>query len=333
MNKCNNCGRYAAASECAKCTDCGDCFCRRCRKSGSVSPDWLCGACSTSSAGNETPSAPTLKKKVDIKGDAPATLQDLKEIISDMIAAFEARQNARLDEIDRQVTEIKAQNEIIKITNSDIEKSIGDVSDRIDQVQSSIKSLEANRKEIITKIAKLEDKCELLDRQLLKTSIEIRNVPKVKGETKTSQLQYIQNLGKCLEIDLQISDCRDLYRLPNKNNNITSSIILELSSTVTKARILDGIKTRFKNKSPHLCAADLGFANVKSEIFVSDYLTPKGRRLLYLAKALKIDAGFKYCWTSGGNVFLKKHDNEMAILVKSEEHIDRLKGQYNEVKS
>lgn len=187
---------------------------------------------------------------------------------------------------DRQIIEIEAQNETIKIANSDIERSICDVSERTDTVQDSIKSLEANHKELISKFAKLEVKCELLDRQLLKTSIETKNVPKVKGETKLSQFQYNINMAKCLGIDLQVSDCRDLYSLPNKKDIVTLFIILEFSSTPIKGKLLDSI--RYRNNSPHLSAADLGFTDIKSEIYVSDYLTPKGRRLLYQAKTIKM---------------------------------------------
>lgn len=262
------------------------------------------------------------------EADSVNMCKTIQQTLRSMFADFEARQEARLDAIERKVSLIKSQNDSIKSTNDDIEKSIMDVSSRIESVQNSIVRLEDDRKKLSLEINQINDKCEAMEKNLLKTCVEIRNVPKVKNETKADLFGYLQHLFGTLKIDIRMEYFRDIYRIYNKKENATSSIVMEFANTFFKANILAASKLHYNTlKNDPLTAKNLGMKNNETRIFISEHLTSKGRHLLYLSRTLKTDKGYSYCWTAGGNVYLRKSDGEPTILVKSVDQLTKLRNE------
>lgn len=262
-----------------------------------------------------------------VDGGSTGVCETLQKTLRLMFNDFEARQESRLNAIENKITLIKLQNDTIKNTNNEIEKSISDVSARIEMVQSTISRLENERIQLSNQISNIEDKYELIVKNLNKTSIEVRNVPKVKGESKNDLYRYLLHLSDVLNTKVEYHHIRDIYRLPNKKQNENSSIIIELVNTHTKGNILDACKKFHKSGSSQLSASHLGLENNNTRIFISEYLTSKGRRLLYLSKRLKADKGYSFCWTSGGNVYLRKADSLPAILIKNEDQLVKLRNE------
>lgn len=259
--------------------------------------------------------------KEDNTGNVSVNLfTTLQESLSTMLKDFEARQDKRLNEIENKMSLITLQNDGIKNTNHEIEKSILDVSARIEQVQSIISRMEDDRKQLSNQILKIEEKCEMLKKNFVKTCIEIRNVPKVKNKFKADLYNYLKNLANTFNLSLECQYVRDIYRLHNKKENETSSIVMELCSTCLKTNILEACKFN-KSSSAHLTASNLGLVNNNTRIFISEHLTIKGRRLFYLSKTLKTEKGYAYCWTAGGNVYLRKSEGEPAILIRNENQL------------
>jgi hypothetical protein len=60
-------------------------------------------------------------------------------------------------------------------------------------------------------------------------------------------------------------------------------------------------------------------------VYIAESLTPRARRLHYLARDLRKNYNFKYCWTWQGKVFVKQEDGSKPIWIKSEHQIETLK--------
>ncbi|KAJ2951387.1 hypothetical protein O0L34_g13529 [Tuta absoluta] len=232
----------------------------------------------------------------------------------------------------RKYATLKIQNDRIQASNTDIEKAVTDVSERIKTVQNDIERIEKDRKQLCIQVAKIENRCEALENNLKKTSVEIRNVPKVKNETKKQLYSYIENFHSSLGLQPIQSNYRDIYRLPSRKDkdHANSSIVIEFVNTYTKGQFLDALKQRYTTKKKyneeyHLTASILGMENNQTEIYVSDLLTPMGRRLLYLARSFKTEEGYAFCWTTGGNIYLKQAEGSLPILVCSEEQLVQLR--------
>lgn len=249
----------------------------------------------------------------------------IQETVRSMLKEFESRLEARFKAIDEKMSLIKIQNDVIKTTNDDIEKSILDVSARVEQVNSAIIKMEEDRMQLSNQILKINEKSEALERNLIKTCVEVRNVPKIKNESKADLYTYLKRLSNALNLSLEYAHVRDIYRLHSKRESETSSIVVELTSTYFKTNLLEACKTLYKSTSSQLTASTLGLPNNETRIFISEHLTSKGRRLFFLSKALKTDKGYSFCWTAGGNVYLRKFEGGPAILVRNEDQLTRMR--------
>ncbi|KAJ2937347.1 hypothetical protein O0L34_g19230 [Tuta absoluta] len=267
----------------------------------------------------------TVRKQSDIHVDEKKD-KKLEAFIKAIFTEFESRQVSRFNQIEENMRALKIQNDRIQASNTDIEKAVTDVSERIKIVQNDIERIEKDCKQLCIQVAKIENRCEALEKNLKKTSVEIRNVPKVKNETKKQLYSYIENFHSSLGLQPIQSNYRDIYRLPSRKDkdHANSSIGIEFVNTYTKGQFLDALTQRY-NEEYHLTASILGMENNQTEIYVSDLLTPMGRRLLYLARSFKTEEGYAFCWTTGGNIYLKQAEGSLPILVRSEEQLVQLR--------
>ncbi|CAH0405283.1 unnamed protein product [Chilo suppressalis] len=253
----------------------------------------------------------------------------IREELRDFMNTMQIQQNSRLDIIEKYISEIKSQNDLIHSNNLDIEKSIEFLNHKLDELQNTINRLETERKQISSQIINIGDKCDTLERLSRKTSIQIRNVPKQKGETKEKLFEMIKKLSTTLTIEIEKTEIRDKYRIPAKTEGANSVIIAEFSSTLIKESILAAAKTHNLNskkyKTEQLNSAHLGLEGHKEEIYLSEHLTAQASRLYFLARDFRKTMDYAYCWTSNGLVYLRKKQGAPYILVKNEAQLHQMK--------
>ncbi|CAH2103805.1 unnamed protein product [Euphydryas editha] len=121
---------------------------------------------------------------------------------------------------------------------------------------------------------------------------------------------------------------RDINRVQGKEfakNNGNKNRIVETSSTILKAEVLKQNKSfNIKNKRK-LFAKHLGLTQSDEvSIFVSEQLTAKAARLLFLARDLSKFRTYIFRWASYGRVYVRKDDQSPKIAFKSEAQVQRL---------
>ncbi|CAG4988656.1 unnamed protein product [Parnassius apollo] len=139
------------------------------------------------------------------------------------------------------------------------------MSDKCDEFLSYISTLEAGKKEDKKMIHQLEDKIEFLERASRPTGVEIRNVPKMKGETKDDLCSLVTNLVQSL--NLNQNDLKNLRRIKSKQNSYP--ILLNFNSVLLK----DFNKT--KDKGVKINTTHLKPKHSKQQVYVSECLTYK----------------------------------------------------------
>ncbi|CAH0764211.1 unnamed protein product [Diatraea saccharalis] len=213
------------------------------------------------------------------------------------------------------------------LEDQEIEKSFEFLSGQLKDMQTKIDGLENQRKEISSQILHIEEKCEFLEKNSKKTYKQIKYVPRPEIEMKEMLYKYVSNHAKTLDITLQPGELRDVYRLPNKKEPKKPTIIaeLELSDTLIKNKIISA--ARKLNKYRKLNVNSLGIANDTSTIYLSEYLTSKARRLHFLVREFAKSKNFQFCWTSGGNVYLKKKEESESIMVKNVAQLNTIQAQ------
>lgn len=194
----------------------------------------------------------------------------IREELREMLCALQSQQIARMDVLEKHIADIKIQNDTTHNKHLDIEKSINFVTTKLDDLQLTINKLEDKRKKIEFQATAIQEKCEMLERLSRKTSIQIRNVPKLKAETKFG---VVKILSTTLEIKIEERDMCDVYRMPSKPDQNNAVIIAEFSSTLLKGKILTAAKNykidsiRYKTES--LNSSHMGLDGSKTEIYIS----------------------------------------------------------------
>lgn len=251
--------------------------------------------------------------------DLPTEFVKFKDEMKEFISSIMARQTMQLKVITEDLKSIRD-------TNTNIDSSILLLTSQNEELRKRVEILETQSKTDHEYAKVLEQKVEDLQRTLRKTSIEIKNVPKAKEEKRDDLINMVLNLSKTINLNMNSSDVRDIYRLPGKDGSMKNTpIIVELGSAILKSDLLQKTKSfNIKNKNK-LQARHLNHkTNEDSPVFVSEQLTPKGARLFFLSRDLVKSKKFKYCWTSFGKILVRQDDNSRIIQINNESQIHQL---------
>lgn len=240
---------------------------------------------------------------------------DIKTLISNLIS----NQNEEIKKISSTLL-------LIRDTNTNIENSMAALSAQNDELRKKIELLEIKSRKDEDYITLLEDKVENLQRDSRRTNLEVKNAPKTNNETTDELIKMIKHLSNEINCPIQQNDIKDIFRIPGKRGETKSGpIIIELTSALLKTAFLKSSRNFNRTSKDKLCAKHLGFTTSEyTPIYISEQLTTKGARLHFLARDLVKSKAYKYCWTSYGQVYVKKDDNSPKILIKNETQVHKL---------
>lgn len=248
-----------------------------------------------------------------------ADFSDFKEEVKTLISSLIVSQSEEIKKISSTLVEIRA-------TNTNIENSMAYLTSQNEELRKKIEQIELKGKKDEEYIILLEDKIEDLQRVNRKTGIEVKNAPKIQNETRSDLIKMITCLSNDIKCPIQQNDIKDIFRVPSKRSDVKNGpIVVELTSAILKTDFLNSTRSYNRSNKQKLCAKHLGFTtNEYTPIYVSEQLTTKGARLFFLARDLAKSKAYKYCWTSFGQVCVKKDDNSPKIIIKSELQVNKL---------
>jgi hypothetical protein len=261
---------------------------------------------------------------IDFMDNMNATLKDLKEdqdhrldSLQTLITEYKDQQDKRLDFLQNKLDEICKQNE-------DIHTSIEFLSQQNIELKTKVNKMENEQKENSAYVRLLENKIDSLERQNKSTSIEIRNIPVPKSETKEDLLNILQKISTTLKIDLPASDVSDIFRVSTKVPS-NKPIVCNLNSVLLKEKLLKSLKD-YNNchKGNRLSTEHIHIQGTNQPIFLSDNLTPKMRRLFFLARSFASSNDYMFCWVTRGQIYLRKKEGENTIRIDSEADLAKL---------
>ncbi|XP_047039986.1 uncharacterized protein LOC124644570 [Helicoverpa zea] len=267
------------------------------------------------------------------------TTGDIRELIKSLIAQqnikFEAMESSireikeqylSITSMENNILDIKVQNSDIQTVNKEIIKNVDFISSQMKDIENKICKLEGERNNYNAQIHILEDKIETMERNSRKTCIEIRGVPKKSGESKQELYQLISSASGAIKTVLSESQIKDVYRLPSRENVQTSTVVAEFTNTLVKENFLKAAKKyNNENRNNELNTIHLGLPGPAAAVYISENLTAKTKRLLFLARDLAKVESYQYCWVSNGRVFLRKKQGAPSILIKNENSFLKLK--------
>lgn len=155
--------------------------------------------------------------------------------------------------------------------------------------------------------------------------MEIRNIPKLKTESKDDLCNAVKKIGTSLNLQIQSADIKDVYRPFAKPGVAVKPIVVDFTSVLTKDNFLKNMKKlTLQEKSDKLNSGLFG-EYPQNPIYISECLTPKGRRLFFLARDFANSYHYAYCWTSYGKIYLRQKEGMPHIRIEEEADLARLK--------
>lgn len=272
------------------------------------------------------------RMRTDLSPKEISKLEELKSDIKDMLASWKIEQEEHLMQmIEKQnasMSKLVADLSELKIQNSKIQQSADFISNQYEDLRKEIISLQKERQEQKAYIENLEKKVQDLQFKSRSSCIEVRNVPQKEKEVNEDLTRTVSNIGKAVGMPVQSNELRDVYRLPGKPGT-TRPIVVEFSTVSAKQNMLSAVRDfnkNAKNKEDKLNTDLAGIPGQRQPVYVADFLPSSSKKLFFLTREFAKKNGYKFCWSTNSNIFLRKEQGEKQILVHSEKCLADLQG-------
>ena len=164
-------------------------------------------------------------------------------------------------------------------------------------------------------IAGLRAEINSIQQYLRVNNLEIVGLPAANdGETEETLLINALNNLDGLEEIVRPSDIDISHPLNSKRKDGKSVHVVRFVSRKTKAMILSA-KKRDANKQ---------FQFRNCDVFVNEHLSMHNRSIFAAAQEKKKTLNYKYCWTRGGTVFMRKGDETPIFTISTGDDLDKL---------
>ena len=250
-------------------------------------------------------------------------LGEFKEEIRAMLTKWNTSQEANLKNFTTKITmelaELKLQNEKLQNIRSEIEDSASLINEKYEEIKTRMTKLECERSEQRKHIDSLEKQIQDMQEHRRSAVIELRNIPLREQENSKDLVNVVIDVCKPLQIIVEPSQIRDIYRVQGKQGP-TKQIVAEFHSVTVKDNILLG--SRNFNKGKHatekLNSGHIGLRGERVPIYIAERLPARSRQLFYEARKFAKSQNFLYCWSNNGKIFLRRKEGQKSIRIHSE---------------
>lgn len=199
------------------------------------------------------------------------------------------------------------------------------LSDKYDEAIREIDHLQAETKNSQKVIKTLELKIDYLERNLKEATIELRNIPTSKPETRETLTELVQKIGCTTNQPVSPSEIKNIYRLRSKKETV-GTVIVEFTTPSIKEGFMRSTKNYNRlNPENRLNTTHLQPSGPRKPIYMSEALTSAAKRLYYLAREFIKSSHYVQCWTSNGKVYIREREGMSSQLIKSEEDLAKLR--------
>lgn len=226
----------------------------------------------------------------------------------------------------------KNTNEIPDIKNSlnFLEEMYENQKQQLANQEKSIKKLSSEMDEVKTKLKAKDDELCLMSSRVheleqlnLGMYVEVHNIEMLPGEKTFDIVEKIsQNIGISAKPNTYVEDA---YRVPvNIKNSRKASLppllVVRFKCNDVRNAWLD------KQRTADITSGTINNNNNYGKMKVYEKLTPHYRQLLWKTRTAATELKFKYTWSKGGKIFVRKSDDLGTIRIFTENDIYKKMG-------
>lgn len=213
------------------------------------------------------------------------------------------------------ISDFNTSYELLNNKLDDNTKALREYTEKNAALMKVIEDQVAEIKCLKEKVNILESKLDDSEQYSRRNCIEIQGMPVNNGDV----MEAVKSVGNALGMDIQdsmIDACHVLGKKPDYSGH--PKIIVKFVRRIDAETVL--AKRRNKRQ---LSTRHLGLPN-DSPIYINESLTPARRRLLAMAREIKVKKNYKWIWVRGGRIFLRKEDGGPVSIVKCQSDLDKL---------
>jgi Baculovirus FP protein len=132
----------------------------------------------------------------------------------------------------------------------------------------------------------------------------------------------VLDLAEKLGIALRVDEIEAAHRLPTRQANRPSRIIVQFASR--KKRDLFISKKKSVITSQLLIGDSLNSVAGQKRIYINENLIPFYKDLLWRAKERAKEAGYKFVWFKRGKILVKQNEDSTIISINSFADLDKI---------
>ncbi|KAL1446884.1 hypothetical protein WDU94_005659 [Cyamophila willieti] len=218
----------------------------------------------------------------------------------------------------------------IKDDLRDFEKTLSFSCGKMEELNTKIDELTRTVEKLTTRQQKLEKENEHLKKKLQdeehandelqqytrNKNIQIDGIPK-QADEKLEEL--VKLIGNKIDVVVNNNDIDAIHRVPTKSTTNPEPIIVQFLTRKMRDEIVQ------KAKVKRFSAKDLNPNFIDRPLFINEHLTPLRKEILYEARQLKIDKNYKFVWTKGCKVFIRKNETSPVIHLKTKDDLNKIK--------
>ena len=174
---------------------------------------------------------------------------------------------------------------------------------------------QAEIKRLHDQITELQREINSIQQYLRVNNLEVVGLPESNdGEYDETLLINALNELEGLDIPVRPEDIDISHPLKSNRKDNKPVHVVRFVSRKTKFQIL-AAKKREQNKQ---------FKFRNNDVYINEHLSPQNRALFGAAQDKKRALNYKYCWTRGGTIHMRKTDESVVVKILSNDDLDNL---------
>ncbi|CAH2105125.1 unnamed protein product [Euphydryas editha] len=311
-DKCSSCGKFVASSDGVKCSKCNIVHHKQCvnlSPNSRVSSKWHCKTCkrkpTNADNGETSDHVPRLEDPSSLSEEIKLLRSEINSLRNDIMSVISSTNTEfqyRLEVIEGRLSKLENQHPLENPTHSvDINKTIERLQIRLNESEQEI----------------------------LLNDIEITCVYEEQGENPThTAIALIKKIGISIEERDIVSAQRTGVQQQHPGSRESESgtgpsrprpLVVRLTRRYLRDEIIRAARVRR--------GADTAGVTAKpSRFYVNERLSRENRKLFYLARQMASKENWRYLWTRGGRVYVRREQGSRAHAIRTESDLPKIFG-------
>ncbi|KAL1446425.1 hypothetical protein WDU94_005681 [Cyamophila willieti] len=234
-----------------------------------------------------------------------------------------------MEEIKKMSKEFTSMRKEMKKDMKEFEKSLNFNSDKLDdmmermsemqrtinEMKNKQEQMEIENRELKKKVKDLEASNEDLEQYSRIRNLQLDGIPKANDEDLE---EVVKEMGHKVGVTIRNEDIDAIHRIPTRSTTNVEPIVVQFTTRKMRDALLK------KTKETRINTTDIKINGPQKPVFINEHLAPKRKQLLMKAKAKKNEHNFKFLWTKGGKIFVRKTEDSRVIPIRTLDDLDQI---------